>query len=155
MTLIEIRSEFETSIRRALPEYNLFGAKVTRIALSELPCINLYFHKDCLGSKRNGYDDRHVTFVIEACFKPESDPELEQVRIWDRIDKELRLNTSLFELVTSLTIEDVDLGHDMVGEIRVAALQINVRLFYQRLYPSVPERLDPKQIIVNGEIINV
>ncbi len=64
--LIAIRTEFERSLANALPGWKRFSARVQRISEGDLPCVNMFFHKDRLLEEGNGFETRQIMVEIEG-----------------------------------------------------------------------------------------
>ncbi|MDQ3234464.1 MAG: hypothetical protein M3Q07_21895 [Pseudobdellovibrionaceae bacterium] len=148
--LLEIRSQLEKSLGLALPDFNKFSARVTRISTGDLPFVNIYFHRDTLMENQNHYENREVRFEIECCFVSEGDAEKELVFVRQKIEAAVESNKEFDALVTDWLLDEVDFGHDMAGESRVAALSLTYRIQYQkpRWLPKAPPL--PQNLYVNG-----
>lgn len=150
--LLQIRTRFEKCLEVALPEFKRFNARVTRINIDELPCVDLYFHRDCLVENQNYYEQREALFEIELCFSAKSDAESELAEVRRRIEWEVENDKDLENMVVDWLLKEVDFAHEMVGNRRVAALAMTYSIVYQK-----PRRLPPdfkaRTLQVNGEIL--
>jgi hypothetical protein len=149
--LIKIRSEFEKSLKKAMPEFRRYSARVSRLSMEDLPCLNVYFHRDVLLEQKNFHDLREVLFVVEACTIVGEDAEAELVDIYERIRTEIEQNESFQKTVAECVLHDIDFGHEMIGEKRIAALEMTFHVRYQKpsWQPAVPGI--PKEVWINGE----
>jgi hypothetical protein len=136
LPLIRIRTGIEECLARALPDFKRFNARVTKLSEADLPCLNLYFHRDRLVKNQNLHDDREVRFEIEACFKAHSDAESELSMARKRIEDAIEGNENLRNIVTDWSFHMVDFAHEMVGNVRIAALAITCCIEYMR--PRLP-----------------
>lgn len=132
LPLIRIRAEIEKCLSRALPDFKRFNARVTKLSEADLPCLNLYFHRDRLVKNQNLHDDREVRFEIEACFKATGDAESELSMARKRIEDAIEGNHDLRNIVSDWSFHLVDFAHEMVGSARVAALAITCCIEYMR-----------------------
>ncbi|MDQ3231295.1 MAG: hypothetical protein M3Q07_05690 [Pseudobdellovibrionaceae bacterium] len=148
--LLEIRGQLETCLGLALPDFNKFSARVTRISTGDLPFVNIYFHRDTLMENQNHYENREVRFEIECCFVAEGDAEKELVSVRQKIEAAVESSKKFDDLVTDWLLDEVDFGHDMVGEKRIAALSMTYRIQYQKPCWLPPEPTLPKHLYVNG-----
>jgi len=150
--LIPIRFEIERVIGEALPDWKRFSARVQRISETELPCVNVFFHKDHLIKKGNFIECRQVFFEIEAGFKVQEDAEKELSDIREKIESAIESNQKLQRITKDLAFSDVDFLHDMAGASRVAILEMTARVEYERpLNRQAQREIKPKDLRVNGE----
>lgn len=149
--LIQIRGEFEKCLGAALPNFRRFNARVTRLSESDLPCVNLYFHRDRLTESGNISEEREGLFEIEVCMKAGGDPESELTAVRKRIEDALESNDALQNMIMDLTEDEVDFAHEMVGESRVAALAMTWKVRYQRPHFLPPPPPHPHEVWANGE----
>ncbi len=151
--LIAIRSEIERSLASALPGWKRFSARVQRISEGDLPCVNVFFHKDRLLEEGNGLEMRQIMFEIEAGFVVKSDAEKELCDLRQVLEHAIELNTELSRRVLKISFMNVDFAHDMAGAQRVAVLMMSARVDYERgrpapLIPAVSSVFCP---VINGE----
>jgi hypothetical protein len=154
--LIAIRTEFERSLANALPGWKRFSARVQRISEGDLPCVNMFFHKDRLLEEGNGLETRQIMVEIEAGFVVKSDAEKELSELRQVLEHAIESNTELSRRVLNLSFINVDFAHDMAGAQRVAVLMISARMDYERGRPAPPipaigPVLNPT---INGEAVN-
>ncbi len=154
--LIAIRSEIERSLASALPGWKRFSARVQRISEGDLPCVNMFFHKDRLMEEGNGLEMRQIMIEIEAGFVVKSDAEKELCDLRQTLEHAIGSNTELSSRVLKLSFVNTDLAHDLTGGQRVAVLMMSARMDYERARP-----LPPFQVIgpvlnptINGEAAN-
>lgn len=155
MKLIQIRGEFEKCLGKALPDFHRFSARVTKLSEADLPCVNLFFHRDCLVKNQNIHEDREVRFEMEICFKPTGDAEEELSKVRKRIEDTIESSDALQNMITDWSQIEVDFAHDMVGNSRIAALALTYSVEYIRplLLPPPPIPGPPKEVWANGEKI--
>lgn len=134
-----------------MPEFRRFSARVSRLSMEDLPCLNVYFHRDVLIEQKNLYDFREVLFVVEACTIAGDDAEAELVGIYERIRTAIEQNEGFQKTVAECVLHDIDFGHEMIGEKRIAALEMTFHVRYQKpsWQPPVPGL--PKEVWINGE----
>jgi hypothetical protein len=149
--LIKVRAEFEKSLKEAMPEFRRFSARVSRLSMEDLPCLTVYFHRDTLLEQKNFYDLREVLFVVEACAMAGEDPESELVDIYERIRTAIEKSEGIKKIVAECVLHDIDFGHEMIGEKRIAALSMTFHVQYQKQtwQPAAPGI--PKEVWINGE----
>jgi hypothetical protein len=153
LPLIRIRTGIEKCLAGALPDFKRFNARVTKLSEADLPCLNLYFHRDRLVRNQNLHDDREVRFEIEACFKAHSDAESELSLARKRIEDAIEGNQELRNIVSDWSFHMVDFAHEMVGSVRVAALAITCSIEYMRprLPPSAEFPGPLREVWINRE----
>lgn len=133
---MDIRTELERALGKALPEWKRFSARVQRISEGDLPCVNMFFHRDRLIEEGNGLEWRQVTVEIEAGFIVNGDAEDELNGIRSRIEFEIESSKGLSLRVLKLVFPSVEFAHDMTGGQRVAVLMMSARIDYERSLPS-------------------
>ncbi len=133
---MDIRTELERALGKALPEWKRFSARVQRISEGDLPCVNMFFHRDRLIEEGNGLERRQVTVEIEAGFIVNGDAEDELNGIRSRIEYEIESSKGLSLKVLKLVCPVVEFSHDMTGGQRVAVLMMSARIDYERPLPS-------------------
>jgi hypothetical protein len=151
--LIAIRNEIERALGEALPEWKRFSARVQRISEGDLPCVNMFFHRDRLIEEGNGLERRQVTVEIEAGFVVKADAEDELNGIRSRIEYAIESSQSLAHKVMKLVFPSVDFAHDMTGGQRIAVLMMTASIDYERAWPSpLLQSINPAlKLLINGE----
>jgi len=149
--MLQARAEFEKSLKTAMPEFKRFSARISKLSMEDLPCLNVYFHRDVLIEKKNFYDDRETIFVIEACIVPTDDAESELVVLHDRIRTAIEQNDDFQRTVADCVLHGIDIEHEMIGERRIAALSMTYHVPYQKAHwqPQAPGL--PSEVWINGE----
>lgn len=119
--------------------------------MEDLPCLNIYFHRDVLVEKRNFYDDRETIFVVEACIVPAGDAEAELVLLHDRIRTAIEQNDGFQKVAADCVLNDIDIAHEMIGEKRIAALSMTYHVPYQQAHWQPQTQGIPSEVWINGE----
>jgi hypothetical protein len=70
--------------------------------------------------------------------------------IRQQVEAAVESNQDLGNLVTDWLLDEVDFGHDMVGEKRIAALAMTYRIRYQKPRWLPTEPVLPKNLYING-----
>lgn len=151
--LIAIRAEIERSLAGALSGWKKFSARVQRISEGDLPCVNMFFHRDRLLEEGNGIEMRQVMVEIEAGFVVKGDAEKELSDLRTILENALESNAELMRKVLKFSFMNIDFIHDMTGSQRVAVLMISASIDYERAKPSLPPQSIGSQLCstINGE----
>ncbi len=150
---MDIRTELELALGKALPNWKRFSARVQKISEGDLPCVNMFFHRDRLVEEGNGLERRQVTVEIEAGFIVKADAEGELCAIRSRIEYEIESSKGLSLKVLKLVFPGVEFAHDMTGGQRVAVLMMSARIDYERAKPSTTATVISSNFTptINGE----
>ncbi len=132
---MEIRTEIERALGKALPEWKRFSARVQRISEADLPCVNIFLHRDRLIEEGNGLERRQVMIEIEAGFIVKADAEEELSDLRARIEHGVESSELLARKALKFLFMNVEFSHDMAGSQRVAVLTMSARIDYERPYP--------------------
>jgi hypothetical protein len=151
--LIAIRTEIERALGEVLPDWKRFSARVQRISEADLPCVNMFFHRDRLIEEGNGLERRQVMAQIEAGFIVKSDAEQELSDLRTRIEHAIESSEALARKALKLLFMNVEFSHDMAGSQRVAVLTMSPRIDYERAWPSQKaQAINPALMpTINGE----
>lgn len=133
--LIAIRTEIEHVLGTALPDWKRFSARVQKISEADLPCVNMFFHRDRLIEEGNGLESRQAMAQIEAGFIVKADAEQELSELRARIELAVESSQALARKALKLLFVNVEFAHDMAGSQRVAVLTMSARIDYERPYP--------------------
>jgi hypothetical protein len=154
--LMDIRTELERALGNALPEWKRFSARVQRISEGDLPCVNMFFHRDRLIEEGNGLERRQVIVEIEAGFFVKGDAEQELSQLRARIEHAIESSEALARKALKLLFMSVDFSHDMAGSQRVAVLTMSARIDYERPYPRPAAQLISQVMspTINGEKVD-
>jgi hypothetical protein len=151
--LMDIRTEIERALGKALPEWKRFSARVQRISEADLPCVNMFLHRDRLIEEGNGLERRQVMIEIEAGFIVKADAEEELSDLRARIEHGVESSETLARKALKLLFMNVEFSHDMAGSQRVGVLTMSARINYERPYPR-PEAQMISPVLsptINGE----
>jgi hypothetical protein len=151
--LMEIRTEIERALGKALPEWKRFSARVQRISEADLPCVNMFLHRDRLIEEGNGLERRQVMIEIEAGFIVKADAEEELSDLRALIEHGMESSETLARKALKLLFMNVEFSHDMAGSQRVGVLMMSARIDYERPYPG-PEAQNISPVLsptINGE----
>ncbi len=150
---MDIRTEFERALGTVLPEWKRFSARVQRISEEDLPCVNMFLHKDRLIEEGNGLERRQVMIEIEAGFIVKADAELELSDLRARIEHGVESSEKLARKALKLLFMNVEFSHDMAGSQRVAVLTMSMRIDYERPYPRPAAQIISPVLspTINGE----
>jgi hypothetical protein len=154
--LMEIRTEIERALGKAFPEWKRFSARVQRISEADLPCVNMFLHRDRLIEEGNGLERRQVMIEIEAGFIVKADAEQELSDLRARIEHGVESSETLARKALKLLFMNVEFSHDMAGSQRVGVLTMSARIDYERLYPR-PEAQNISPVLsptINGEKVD-
>jgi hypothetical protein len=151
--LMDIRTELERALGNALPEWKRFSARVQRISEGDLPCVNMFFHRDRLIEEGNGLERRQVMIEIEAGFIVKADAEEELSDLRARIEHGVESSETLARKALKLLFMNVEYAHDMAGSQRVAVLTMSARIDYERPYPCPAAQIISSVLspTINGE----
>ncbi len=151
--LMEIRTEIERALGKALPEWKRFSARVQRISEADLPCVNMFLHRDRLIEEGNGLERRQVMIEIEAGFIVKADAEQELSDLRARIEHGVESSETLARKALKVLFMNVEFSHDMAGSQRVAVLTLSARIDYERPYPRPAAQIISPVLspTINGE----
>ncbi|WP_218109937.1 hypothetical protein [Oligoflexus tunisiensis] len=106
-----------------------------KISEADLPCVNMFIHRDRLIEEGNGLERRQVMIEIEGGFIVKGDAEQELSDLRARIEHAIESSEALMRKVLKLLFMNVEFSHDMAGSQRVAVLTMSARIDYERPYP--------------------
>lgn len=137
--LLEIRAAFAKCLSEAMPDFNRFFARVTKVNKDELPFVNLYFHRDHLVEKLRYHENREVRFEVDAVMYVGEDAEADLLKMRSAVERSIESSETLENLVDEWRLEDIDFGHEMLGEQRIGALSMTYCVCYQKPMVMPPE----------------